>query len=82
MFYSSQHNDSWITILDCCDGFKFNVTNNICTPICTHGCQENAYCFIPEVCKCKFGYEEINGQCKPIYANGCKNGECVAPDVC
>ncbi|XP_072761573.1 uncharacterized protein [Anoplolepis gracilipes] len=68
--------------LFCCDGYKRNVTNNICTPVCTYKCPENAYCFLPEVCACKLGYEAVNNQCKPICLDGCINGECMAPGVC
>lgn len=51
-------------------------------PVCARPCQENAYCFSPDVCVCKLGYDEIDGQCKPICPDGCGSGECVAPRVC
>lgn len=51
-------------------------------PVCLQPCQKDAYCFSPNVCACKLGYDEVNGECRPICPGGCRNGECIAPRVC
>ncbi|XP_074094043.1 uncharacterized protein LOC141524216 [Cotesia typhae] len=56
----------------------------VCKPICRRPCGENAYCFSPEVCECKLGWERDSpqGVCRPVCPGGCVNGDCIAPHVC
>ncbi|XP_043287216.1 von Willebrand factor D and EGF domain-containing protein-like [Venturia canescens] len=57
--------------------------NGVCKPICRRACQRDAYCFAPDVCACKYGYEEsVDGQCLPICTGGCENGDCIAFQTC
>ncbi|XP_011313066.1 von Willebrand factor D and EGF domain-containing protein [Fopius arisanus] len=58
-------------------------SEGICKPFCRNPCPVNAYCFAPDYCDCKLGWEKLpNGECKPICPGGCINGDCVAPKVC
>ncbi|XP_015116574.1 tenascin-X [Diachasma alloeum] len=58
-------------------------SEGVCKPFCRNPCPANAYCFAPEYCECKLGWEKSpNGECKPICPGGCVNGDCVAPKVC
>ncbi|XP_008549478.1 epidermal growth factor-like protein [Microplitis demolitor] len=55
----------------------------VCKPICRRPCGENAYCFAPEVCECKLGWEKSSqGICRPTCPGGCVNGDCIAARVC
>ncbi|XP_063989884.1 epidermal growth factor-like protein [Diachasmimorpha longicaudata] len=59
------------------------LSEGICKPYCRNPCPTNAYCFAPDYCECKLGWERsASGRCEPDCPGGCVNGDCVAPKVC
>ncbi|XP_011862690.1 PREDICTED: von Willebrand factor D and EGF domain-containing protein-like [Vollenhovia emeryi] len=75
-------NDGWITILDCCDGYKRNVTSSLCEPQCERGCF-GGRCTGPNVCSCPPGWRPEDGVCMPVCMHRCQeNAYCFSPEVC
>ncbi|XP_011498130.1 PREDICTED: multiple epidermal growth factor-like domains protein 10 [Ceratosolen solmsi marchali] len=75
-------NSGWLTIIDCCDGFKKNNETLECEVHCDGGCAAGN-CTGPNICTCEDGWRLEAGECKPICRNGCEeNAYCFAPEVC
>ncbi|KAI4474584.1 hypothetical protein M0802_015538, partial [Mischocyttarus mexicanus] len=75
-------NHGFITILDCCDGYKRNISNGNCDFYCEQGCY-GGECTGPNQCTCKPGWYPSNGVCMPICQQQCqKNAYCFSPNIC
>ncbi|XP_035723356.1 uncharacterized protein LOC118442172 [Vespa mandarinia] len=76
------HSHGFITILDCCEGYKRNITNGNCDFHCEQGCF-GGECTGPNQCTCKSGWFPENGVCMPVCLQPCqKDAYCFSPNVC
>ncbi|XP_032665934.1 uncharacterized protein LOC116841735 [Odontomachus brunneus] len=79
---SQPSNSGWITILDCCDGYRRNVTTGRCEPHCDRGCF-GGHCTGPNICSCQEGWRAEEGVCMPVCTYQCQeNAYCFSPEVC
>ncbi|XP_014475334.1 PREDICTED: fibrillin-1-like [Dinoponera quadriceps] len=79
---SQPSNSGFITILDCCDGYKRNVTTRNCEPHCDRGCF-GGHCTGPNICSCEQGWRAEEGVCMPVCTYRCQeNAYCFSPEVC
>lgn len=77
-----QYNGGWITILDCCDGYKRNETSGLCEPRCDRGCF-GGRCTGPNICSCQSGWRSEDSVCMPVCTYQCQeNAYCFSPEVC
>ncbi|XP_058791253.1 fibrillin-1-like [Phymastichus coffea] len=73
---------TWITIVDCCDGYRRDEYTENCEFYCEEGCF-GGNCTGPNECTCEDGWRADHGECKPVCRQRCpRNAYCFSPNVC